>query len=78
MNGKYLLVTSGYHMPRSMAVFKKVGYKNLTPYITNRVSGKRRFTFDHLLIPNVDALFSLNFLIHEWVGFVVYKLKGYA
>ncbi|MDX2174579.1 MAG: YdcF family protein [Bacteroidota bacterium] len=78
MNGSYLLVTSGYHMPRSIAVFKKAGYKNITPYITNRVSGKRRFTFDHLLIPNVDALFSLNFLIHEWIGFIIYKLKGYA
>lgn len=78
MDGNYLLVTSGYHMPRSLAVFKKAGYKNITPYITNRVSGKRRFTFDHLFIPNVDALFSLNFLIHEWIGFITYKLKGYA
>jgi len=78
MHGNYLLVTSAYHMPRSIAVFKKAGYKNLTPYITNKVSGKRRFTFDHLLIPSIDALFSLNFLIHEWVGFVMYKIKGYA
>ncbi len=78
MKGSYLLVTSAYHMPRSMAVFKKAGFTNLTPYITNKVSGKRRFTFDHLFIPNVDALFSLNFLIHEWIGFAIYKLKGYA
>jgi uncharacterized SAM-binding protein YcdF (DUF218 family) len=78
MNGNYLLVTSAYHMPRSLAVFKKAGYKNITPYITNKVSGKRRFTFDHLFIPSIDALFSLNFLIHEWVGFIIYKLKGYA
>lgn len=65
-------------MPRSLAVFKKAGYKNLTPFITNKLSGPRRFTFDHLLIPNSEALFSLNYLIHEWVGFIVYKLKGYA
>jgi uncharacterized SAM-binding protein YcdF (DUF218 family) len=78
LKGNYLLVTSAYHMPRSMAVFKKAGYTNLTPYLTNRVSGGRRFTLDHLLIPNPDALFSLQFLIHEWIGYLTYKLKGYA
>lgn len=78
IKGSYLLVTSAYHMPRSMAVFKKAGYEQLTPYITNRRSGIRRFTPDHLLIPSADALFSLHFLIHEWVGFLIYKLKGYV
>lgn len=74
----FLLVTSSYHMPRSMAVFKKAGYGNLTPYMTNRISGVRRFTPDHLLIPSPVALFSLEFLIHEWVGYMIYKLQGYA
>ncbi len=78
INGNFLLVTSGYHMRRSMAVFKKAGYKNLTPYVTNRVSGIRRYSFDHLFIPNQDALFTLQILIHEWLGFIVYKIKGYA
>lgn len=78
LKGPFLLVTSAYHMPRSMAVFKKAGYQNLTPYITNRASGKRRFTPDHLFIPNPDALFALQFLIHEWLGYAVYKIKGYA
>lgn len=78
LKGSYLLVTSAYHMPRSLAVFKKAGYTNLTPYITNKVSGERRLTPDHLLIPSIDALFSLHFLIHEWVGYLTYRIKGYA
>lgn len=78
LKGKFLLVTSAYHMPRSIAIFKKAGYANLTPFITNKVSGVRRFTPDHLLIPNPHALYSLQFLIHEWIGYVVYKVKGYA
>lgn len=77
-NGNILLVTSGYHMPRSMATFEKAGYTNITPYITNRISGPRRFDWDHCLIPNPEALQTLNFLIHEWIGYLVYKLKGYA
>lgn len=78
VQGNFLLVTSASHMPRALAVFEKAGYKNLTPYITNRFSGKRRFAPDHLLLPNPDALFSLQYLIHEWMGYIVYKIKGYA
>jgi uncharacterized SAM-binding protein YcdF (DUF218 family) len=78
IRGNFLLVTSAAHMPRSLAVFKKAGYTNLTPYTTNRSSGLRRRTLDHLFIPNAGALLGLDMLIHEWVGFVTYKLKGYA
>jgi uncharacterized SAM-binding protein YcdF (DUF218 family) len=78
IDGSFLLVTSGYHMPRSMAVFKKAGYTHLTPYITNRSSGVRRYTFDHLFIPTPGALFALEHLLHEWLGYMIYKLKGYA
>jgi uncharacterized SAM-binding protein YcdF (DUF218 family) len=78
IKGNFLLVTSGLHMRRAMAVFSKAGYNGLTPYVTNRASGIRRVTFDHLLIPNPGAIWGLELLIHEWVGYVIYKIKGYA
>lgn len=74
----FLLVTSASHMPRAMAVFKKAGFTDITPYVTNRISGPRRFTPDHLLIPEPSAAASLNWLLHEWLGYLVYKIKGYA
>jgi uncharacterized SAM-binding protein YcdF (DUF218 family) len=74
----FLLVTSASHMPRALAVFKKAGFKDVTPYITNRFSGARRFTPDHLLVPDAGALGAITWLLHEWVGYAVYKLKGYA
>lgn len=76
--GSILLVTSAFHMPRALAVFKKAGYINITPYQTNRISGPRRIDWDHCLIPNPEAMVTLNVLIHEWMGYLAYKIKGYA
>lgn len=78
IKGHFLLVTSGYHMPRALAVFKKAGFTSLSPFTTNRSSGVRRFTFDHLFIPNPPAIIQLDLLIHEWMGYLIYALKGYA
>lgn len=75
--GSILLVTSSFHMRRSLAIFNKAGYKNLTPYITNKITGERKFEFDYISIPNVEAVFSLNLVLHEMAGYIIYKLKGY-
>jgi uncharacterized SAM-binding protein YcdF (DUF218 family) len=78
LKGNFLLVTSAYHMRRSLAIFKKAGFENIRPFITNKVSGVRRYTFDHMFIPHPGALISIELLIHEWMGYWIYKLKGYA
>jgi uncharacterized SAM-binding protein YcdF (DUF218 family) len=78
IKGRFLLVTSAFHMPRALAVFKKAGFTGIEPFITNKVSGIRRYTPDHLLVPNPGAIVGLQFLIHEWCGFLIYKFKGYA
>lgn len=75
--GSILLVTSSFHMRRSLAIFNKAGYKNLTPFVTNKFTGLRKFEFDYCFIPNVEAVFSLNLILHEIAGYVTYKLKGY-
>jgi uncharacterized SAM-binding protein YcdF (DUF218 family) len=77
-SGTILLVTSATHMPRAMACFKKAGFTNITPYLTNRMSGPRRFDWDHCFLPNAEALDGLNILIHEWIGCLAYKIKGYT
>ena len=75
--GKFLLVTSAFHERRSLACFRKLGI-NVTPYSTDRYSGPRKFQFDHLLIPDSEILFDWDTLFHEWIGFVIYKMMGYA
>lgn len=74
-NGKFLLVTSAFHMRRAMGCFRKQGM-NVVPYSTDRYSGPRKFTFDHCIIPNSETLMTWDALLHEWVGCIVYKIKG--
>jgi uncharacterized SAM-binding protein YcdF (DUF218 family) len=77
-NGNFLLITSGNHMRRAMGCFKKVGLK-VSPYsVDRRASPTRRYSIDHLLIPDTETLLFWDALIHEWIGMVVYKVQGYA
>jgi uncharacterized SAM-binding protein YcdF (DUF218 family) len=73
---KFLLITSGFHMRRSMGCFKKAGMAP-DPYSTDRYSGPRHYDLDHLFIPNTEALGGWNVLLHEWVGYISYKISGY-
>lgn len=75
--GSILLVTSSFHMRRSLAIFEKAGYKNITPYVTNKFTGNRKFQFDYCFIPNAESITTLNLVIHEIVGYGIYKIKGY-
>jgi len=75
-NGKFLLITSAFHMPRAKRCFKKIGL-NIVPFSVDQYVGKRKFVFDHLFIPNVEALKKWEIIIHEWVGLISYKIVGY-
>lgn len=75
--GRYLLITSAFHMRRGVGCFNKVGIQ-ITPFSTDRYTGgPRRWAIDFLLIPNVDAFQTWNVLIHEITGYLVYKIAGY-
>jgi uncharacterized SAM-binding protein YcdF (DUF218 family) len=75
--GKFLLITSAYHMRRSLACFRKAGIE-VTPYSTDRESGPRKYVFDHLFIPDLSALQTWQTVIHESTGLLIYKLAGYG
>ncbi len=73
---KLVLITSGYHMKRSLACFRK---ENLQPdhFATNPISQETRYTPDALFIPSLDAMNMWQTMLREWVGFVAYWLAGY-
>ncbi|MDQ3108369.1 MAG: YdcF family protein, partial [Bacteroidota bacterium] len=74
--GRYLLVTSAFHMRRSLACFAKEGIR-VTPYSVDRYSGPWKFEFDYMFLPTAETLGDWNILFHEWVGCISYKFSGY-
>lgn len=74
--GKYLLVTSGFHMRRAQGCFAHEGIPT-DPYTTDRYSGPLKFEFDYAFIPDARTLVEWEVLLHEWIGCITYKLAGY-
>lgn len=71
-----LLITSAWHLRRSMACFRKVGL-HCTPFGTDYFYEKIGLNPFKWIEPDWDALMKWEALIKEWVGYVVYWLKGY-
>ncbi len=76
-NGKYLLITSAFHMRRAIGCFTKAGL-NVDYYSTDRYSGIHAYIFDNMFIPNVGTLQQWTMLLHEMIGYAVYRISGYA
>ncbi|HTE30790.1 MAG TPA: YdcF family protein [Chryseolinea sp.] len=71
-----LLITSAFHMRRSLACYRKAGL-DIEPFTTDFYSHPRVFYPDSLVIPRLEALIIWQKLIKEWLGFVAYKAAGY-
>jgi uncharacterized SAM-binding protein YcdF (DUF218 family) len=70
----WLLVTSAFHMPRSMALFSKAGFAVLPWPVDYRTSGAERFG---MFRDNAaDALQNTTVAIREWIGLLAYWLSG--
>lgn len=72
-----LLITSAFHMRRSLACYRKVDLE-LEPFSTDFFSHPREYHLDALIVPKLDALVIWHKLTREWVGFIAYKLAGYV
>ena len=72
----YLLITSAYHMRRAAGCFTKQGFE-FDIYVTDRYSGKRKFTLDQIFVPKAEALDGWTLLIHEVTGYFIYGIMNY-
>jgi uncharacterized SAM-binding protein YcdF (DUF218 family) len=71
-----LLITSAFHMRRSLACYRKAGL-DIMPFTTDFYSHPRSFYPDALFIPRLDAVMIWHKLTKEWVGMLAYKVAGY-
>jgi len=69
----WLLVTSAFHMPRSLGCFRKAGW-NVFPAPTDyHTPGGLRIA-SHLDV--MDQLYAMTLAIHEYIGLAAYRLMG--
>jgi uncharacterized SAM-binding protein YcdF (DUF218 family) len=72
-----LLITSAFHMRRSLACYRKAGL-DLRAFSTDFYSHDRDYGFDSFFIPKMEALVIWHKLVKEWVGLMAYKMAGYV
>jgi len=77
LKGPFLLVTSAFHMKRAKGCFKKAGLEVMA-FPTDYYSTDGKQTPDYFLIPSERALSKWSVLIHELLGYCVYRLMGYS
>ncbi|MBR0964400.1 YdcF family protein [Bradyrhizobium diazoefficiens] len=71
---RWLLVTSAFHMPRSMGIFRKAGF-DVEPYPVDwRMGGRDElFAFTRL---GKEGLEKTEVAVREWIGLLAYRVMG--
>jgi len=71
---RWLLVTSAFHMPRSVGLFRKAGFA-VEPYPVDWWVGGRG---DLLAFSNfaIDGLARTDIAVREWIGLAAYRATG--
>jgi uncharacterized SAM-binding protein YcdF (DUF218 family) len=72
---RWIVVTSAFHIPRSMGIFEKAGFRPIAYPVAFRTRGRwrddLRLTFDP-----VRNLRIFEIAVHEWIGLVAYWASG--
>lgn len=71
---RWYLVTSAFHMPRAMGLFRKAGFDVIAYPVDYRTKGPEDLTRLFERIP--QGLMRLDLGFNEWLGLVTYRLLG--
>jgi len=71
----WLLVTSAYHMPRSVGIFRRQGWP-VVPYPVDYMTDGR---FRLMMLPDFSGGLALaSRAVREWIGLIAYYASGYT
>ncbi|MBI9061006.1 MAG: YdcF family protein [Marinilabiliaceae bacterium] len=73
---RIILVTSAFHMHRAKACFERQGFQ-VESYAAQFVQSTDPIDVRTVLIPSLHTLNTWPLLLKEWMGIVVYQIKGY-
>lgn len=73
---KMLLITSCNHMMRARGCFNRVNIKT-DLYPVDRIGMERQFYAEKFILPSMEALVVWRQVIHEFFGYITYKIAGY-
>jgi uncharacterized SAM-binding protein YcdF (DUF218 family) len=71
---RWLLVTSAYHMPRSIGLFRKAGFK-VEAYPVDWKVGMQEDLFKYYIVLS-NGLQLVDIGAREWLGLIAYRLAG--
>ena len=70
-----LLVTSAAHMPRAMAIFRRAGIPVIASTADVQIID---IAYPFAVLPDAYALLATTNAIKEWIGLLVYRMRGWA
>ena len=74
MSGRWVLVTSAYHMPRAVGIFRHNGFDVIPSPVDYRTRGVADLGRLFESIP--AGLQRTDLAVKEWVGLIAYRLMG--
>jgi len=74
---RIVLVTEGFHLPRSVTVFRAAGF-DVVPSGCNYLAAPRFTWTPEALLPSPRAAYLIQKAAHEWVGMLYYRARGWT
>jgi uncharacterized SAM-binding protein YcdF (DUF218 family) len=69
---RWIIITSAFHMPRTMGAFKQAGWQNLIAHPVDYKYGPLGPSWPRFNL--ITGLLELDTAIHEWLGLLAYRL----
>ncbi len=76
-DGKYLLITSSFHLRRAVGCFTKVGLK-VDTFPTDHYGIELLPRIRDIIRPDPEVFGYAHLLWREWVGYITYRVMGYC